>query len=164
MKILSMHNFVSERMKFKPVTNAEMEHIKKEIETNKPCPVSLSSMKSIDDMQPGWIIFITDHHANVKQSLPRIAVPNKYVENIFGYAVEYPYIFARTIFSSISSNKTVVYIQSSVFHDNFPYSTTNRYYIDRIYRWHVPNLQSICKSKNDFIDWYDSIDFDDLLK
>ena len=159
MRILKTDNYISERIKVQPVTNAELDKLQNEMKDPSPRLMPLSNFLTVQMFEPGWIVFISDNeHQNLSE--PRIVVPVYYAEEMFKCSLApNKFIFVRVI-----EEEDVVYIQGKMFDRTFPKSSNGRFTIDKVYKWHIPDLENICRSKILFKEWYNKQNFDDLLK
>jgi len=140
MKVLYIDNFVSERVKVKPVTNAEFDQIKNKL-NEKPVLVPLDSIKSVDDLRPGWFVLTNDKRL-------RVVVP--YVKMFFNNTKAKK---SKYVFVDMWGFLTSVDYESS-----FPYihytKNNSTFNIIKIFKCEIPDLENICKNKKSFNDWY----------
>ena len=144
MKILDANQFVSERMKIRPVTNAEWEEAKETIKSITPVKLDLSTIKSVDDLQLGWLLQMNDNNI-------RIAISLEYATKIFLKEN----IKCKWCFIRLGNNNDPVYVPSDSYEHHFPEHYINSMFnIKAVYKYFIPDLKNICESRQSFAKWY----------
>lgn len=147
MKILDTDSFITERAKIKPITNVEWEKIK----DSTPIEVPVSSISNVNDIEVGWLVVV--------RNKVRVTISNEYGKTLFAGNCEE----GGLLFVTSNGNCDVTYMSSLYYEDTFPENMYKNYRIDRIYKYHIPNLKDICKNKTIFGNWFEKQNFDYLL-
>jgi len=144
MKILDANQFIFERMKIRPVTNAEWEEAKESMRSLTPVKLDLSTIKSADDLQLGWLLQMNDNKI-------RIVISSEYVRNIFLKAT----LSCKWCFIRLDYRNEPMYVPSYSYEHHFPEHYIHpQFSIKEIYKYFIPDLKNICKSKESFTEWY----------
>jgi len=160
MKILKSDGFISERVKVKPITNAEWETAKFTI----PIEIPLSNVKSINDLESGWLVAIKSLRLDLSNEHNiRVVVPGEYAKNMFDNIKDGMY-FVAVVNDEYFPNGHPTYFYAGMFDELFPYSKPKWFVIEKIYKFYMPDLKSICYSKKSFQEWYRKQNFDNLIK
>jgi len=152
MRILKTDNYVSERVKVKPVTNIEWDKLKCTI----PTEIPMSNITSVDDLKEGWLVVTGGEENEV-----RVAIQHRYANCIFnGDILDGDMFFV----ACTEPFGRATFLRCDTFKQAFPYSRSKRFYIEKVYKFYIPSLEKICSSKASFKDWYEKQNFDVLLK
>ena len=144
MKILKPDSFVLERIKVQPVTNADLERAQKEIEDMKPIPIPVSSIQSVDELEPGWFVQTADRFL-------RIVLPLKYAKPIFNLKDIHK---SRYFFVKVK-HEIPGYVVSIPYETTFPrYMCNKTFDIVKIFKCTFLHLEDICKNNDTFVKWY----------
>ena len=147
MKIFNADDFIAERVKLEPITNVELENAQKrwELEKSKPVQIPLSSIKSIDDLQPGWFVVTNDHYV-------RIVLPLEYAVHIFNISTsnKNKYFLVKV------RHNIAGYIEGKSYKNTFPHYEfdDDTFDIIKIFKYTVPDLEDKCKYRQRFEPWY----------
>lgn len=162
MKILKSDGFISERAKVKPITNAEWETVKFTI----PVEIPLSNVKSVNDLENGWLVVIKSLRLDLSNEHNiRVVVPYEYAKSMFANSkIKDEMYFVAVVNDEYFPTGHPTYFNAKMFDDSFPYSKPKWFVIEKIYKFHIPNLKSICYSKKSFQEWYRKQNFDNLIK
>ena len=155
MKILDTNQFISERIKVQPITNAELDKAKNEFEAP-PQLVSFSSIKSINDIKPGWLVAMHRCDDGYDRFVA-VCVPYEFAPTaIKNYAKAHYDVQNVFIHIDITNNNQVAFFADTDFKDTFPYTEFRHYVIDGIYKYCIPNLENIFSGGyENFKDWYE---------
>jgi len=155
MKVLNTYDFVSERIKIRPVTNAELEEFKKS-SNYIPIKVNLSTLKSVDDLQFGWLLRTADGYI-------RVVLTAEYTINVVKsiYSIDYKWCFVKVSKEGIPGFLPSDSYDSTFpkYHKSFAYNTM--FDITAVYKYTIGNLKNICKNEKSFVDWYISNIYDE---
>jgi len=145
MKVLNTYDFVAERMKIRPVTNAEWEKAKEDMmPITMPVKLDLSTIKSVDDLQLGWLLQMDDNKI-------RIVIALEYATKIFlKENIKCKWCFVR-----LNSSNEPMYVPSDSYGHHFPEHYMHpKFNIKAVYKYFIPDLKNICESRQSFVKWY----------
>jgi len=156
MKVLNTYDFVSERMKIRPVTNAEWDKVKEDIKSITPVKLDLSTIKSVDDLQLGWLLRTADDYI-------RVVLTEEYAKNVVELN---DHIDRKWCFVKVAENGIAGFLSSDLYASTFPkyykrFSYNTIFDITAVYKYTIGNLESICKNEKSFADWYISNIYDE---
>jgi len=144
MKMFRTDSFITERAKVRPITNVEWEKIKDRMAIEVP----VSSISNVNDIEVGWLVVV--------RNKVRVTISYEYGETLFAGNCEE----TGLLFVTSKGNCDVTYLSSRNYEDTFPENMFKNFRIDRIYKYHIPNLKDICKNKTTFGNWFEKQDFD----